>query len=169
MRIVLEPFHSPSLFLKLHGKRSKMVGRSVQKLASQRTLRRQNTSQKFLCAMQTKLYSLGRHYWSWPSETSLLCEISWLDKSGGCRGSGQWPELGRSLAGATGRSNRPFLYFFLQLRPAPAKLWILIERLKFSKFLLNIFIYFCDADNVFINSQSVTVASVNDKYCAQTQ
>ena len=80
---------------------------------------------------------------------------------------GAWPEL---LAGATGRSNRPFLYFFLQLRPAPvssgqlrpapAKLWILIERLKFSKFLLNIFIYFCDADNVFINSQSVTVASI---------
>ena len=66
---------------------------------------------------------------------------------------GAWPEPGRSYW-----PEQQALFIFFS--PAPAKLWIRIERLKFSKFLLNIFIYFCDADNVVINSQSVTVASV---------
>ena len=69
---------------------------------------------------------------------------------------------------ATGWSNRPF-FIFLQLRPAPAKSWILIERL--NKSLLDFFIYFCDADNVFMKSASFSkiINYLNDKHCELRQ
>ena len=70
------------------------------------------------------------------------------------------------LAGATG----PFYICFLQLRPAPAssgqhrpapaKLWILIERFKINEFLLDFFMNFCDAADVSMNSLALVLVTL---------
>ena len=53
------------------------------------------------------------------SPTFLNSDLfTWLHVLGGCRYSGHWPELGRSLAGAMAGLFGHFLYFF----SAPAKL-----------------------------------------------